>query len=756
MSPPRHTNLKTASPRSTDTLQGEVQLETTSLKELESRQRRLHLLHNPISAAIILACGLLATASAWFFATSALEERTQERFDNRADEIQHAIRDRMIVYEQVLWGGVGLFNASEAVNRDEWRAYVETTDIGQLWPGIQGVGFSVPLAPDEVDAHIADVRAEGFPEYTILPAGERPEYSAIVFLEPFDWRNQRAFGFDMWSNEMRRAAMTRARDTGEASTSGVITLVQETKEDVQRGFLTYVPVYEPGAPLETLGQRRAAFRGWVYSPFRMGDLMTAAHNLEESGVNYELFDGDAIVEEVLLYDSNAVFDGDAHTDDALFHRATIDLQGRTWTILFHADESFASADEKNQPMIIAGIGLAVDLLLFYVLTALMSLNKRAASLAREQTDALFERQKGLEEALTHNERLLAIINGSTDFIGYADTSGQVEFSNDSFQALLRKDSAPGGPSRISEIHPDWANELILKEGIPATLEHGSWRGETAILTHDGREVPVDQLILAHPDPNGVVTHTSTVMRDMSRQRAMEAKLRRSNEELLQFAFVASHDLQEPLRQLMTFSELLQETHGDALTGSGQKYLGYIRSSASRMRQLINDLLTYSRVSQESVRPSLCSAGDALMLVISQLGDEQRACVSSTPLPDLVFVAHQLSQLLQNLITNALKYQPKDQTPEVHLSAARARSGWEFSVRDNGIGVEERFHERIFEPFKRLHNRKTYAGTGVGLSICKQIVERRGGRIWVGDAPDGGSVFYFSVPDSVPRALDEAT
>jgi len=707
----------------------------------------VHFLHNPITAAIILACGLLATGSAWYFSTSALEQRTTERFNNRVDTIQRVIHDRMIVYEQLLWSGVGLFNASDRVSREEWRAYVETANIEARWPGIQGIGFSVPLAPSELEAHVEAVRAEGFPDFTVRPEGERDSYSSIVYLEPFDWRNQRAFGYDMWSNDMRREAMTRARDTGEASTSGVITLVQETDEDPQRGFLTYVPVYNKTASVETVAQRQAAFQGWVYSPFRMGDLMASTLGSQEPGIQYEIFDGDALTAEALLFDSDGVFDGAPSDEGDLQQRRVITLQGRTWTILFRADATFAAGIERAQPMIIAAIGLTVDLLLFYVLTALLSLNKRATAIAQRQTAALQERQRMLEQMLARNDRLVAILNSSTDYVSFADTSGHIEFSNRSLRALVGQNPDSSEDSSIASLHPDWANTLILEEGLPAALEEGAWRGETAVLDQSGREIPVDQLIMAHHDGDGVVTHTSTVMRDMTERRAMEAKLRRSNDELLQFAFVASHDLQEPLRHLITFSEMLSNEHGAALEGDAKRYLGYINNSALRMRQLISDLLTYSRVSQESIQPVLCSSADALTLVLTQLDEEQRAFVSADTLPDVVFVDHQLSQLLQNLVGNALKYQPPGQPPEVHVAAERIDDGWRFAIRDNGIGIEERFRERIFEPFKRLHNKKAYAGTGVGLAICKQIVERRGGRIWVEDAPAGGSVFYFTVPDA---------
>lgn len=229
-------------------------------------------------------------------------------------------------------------------------------------------------------------------------------------------------------------------------------------------------------------------------------------------------------------------------------------------------------------------------------------------------------------------------------------------------------------------------------------------------------------------------------------------LTRSNEELLRFAFVASHDLQEPLRKISSFSELLRNELKGSINTDAAMYLDYLSESAHRMRMLIRDLLMYSRVSQQEISFVPCSAQSALTVALSNL--EGSGCVSSDELPEIVFTENHIIQLFQNLVGNGLKYQPKGQTPAIHVSANRTDSGWTFTVRDNGIGIEPRHHKQIFEPFRRLHNRKTYSGTGVGLAICKRIVERRGGTLWVESDPNkegapGGCAFLFTVPDALP-------
>ena len=179
----------------------------------------------------------------------------------------------MDIYEQVLTSGVAFFDSKGDVSREDWQVFIKGLNIEKNWPGIQGFGYSIPVPADQLQAHTELIRAEGFPDFSVKPPGERPFYTSIIYLEPFDWRNKRAFGYDMWSNDMRRAAMSRAQDTGNATLSGIITLVQETDKDVQKGFLFYLPVYHRGSDLQTLEARQKALRGWVYAPFRTKDLM---------------------------------------------------------------------------------------------------------------------------------------------------------------------------------------------------------------------------------------------------------------------------------------------------------------------------------------------------------------------------------------------------------------------------------------------------------------------------------------------------
>ncbi|MEJ2032928.1 MAG: ATP-binding protein [Deltaproteobacteria bacterium] len=231
-----------------------------------------------------------------------------------------------------------------------------------------------------------------------------------------------------------------------------------------------------------------------------------------------------------------------------------------------------------------------------------------------------------------------------------------------------------------------------------------------------------------------------------------AELERSNQELEQFAYVVSHDLQSPLRTIAGFLQLLAHRYQGELDTEADEFISFAVDGAERMKQMINDILAFSRVGtrRDSLEPTDCR--DVLLDVLADLQSEitdSCAKITHEGLPTVAADCNQLAQLFQNLIGNALKYRKPDEPPRIHIAAEVKETEWEFQVRDNGIGIDPQYAERIFQIFQRLHTRKESPGTGIGLAICKKIVERHGGRIWVESEPGKGSTFFFSLP----RTLD---
>jgi PAS domain S-box-containing protein len=337
-----------------------------------------------------------------------------------------------------------------------------------------------------------------------------------------------------------------------------------------------------------------------------------------------------------------------------------------------------------------------------------------------------------------------------------ENDSSIDFINDYAEKMLGYSteewlSMPDIWRRI--IHPDdWdktmaAATAIYESGKPGSLQYRCIR-------KDGSIIPVESHTTLLWDDKGTLIGACGVIMDISeRVRAQEAlasytqELKRSNEELEQFAYVASHDLQEPLRMVTSYLQLIEQRYSEKLDADAKEFIDYAVDGATRMKRLINDLLIYSRVQRArgefdkvDMQRILEQAKRNLQLRIADSG----AVITSDPLPTLVANEGQMLQLFQNLLGNAIKFRA-EAPPRIHVSAVKKHGEWIFSVCDNGIGIESAYLDRIFVIFQRLHPVGKYPGTGIGLAICRKIVEQHGGQIWVESQPGQGTTFYFSLP-----------
>lgn len=364
-------------------------------------------------------------------------------------------------------------------------------------------------------------------------------------------------------------------------------------------------------------------------------------------------------------------------------------------------------------------------------------------------------RKRAELALKKSEaRFRQLADSMPHIVWTARPDGYVDYYNErwyDFTGFNRHRNIGKGWEQI--LHPEdvapcrEAFYNAIRSGEPCQTECRFWDGKRGYWSWFlGRAVPVR-------DEEGRIAKWYGTFTNIDRQKRTQEDLLHANQDLEQFAYSASHDLQEPLRNVAIYSQLIKKRYSGKLDADAEEFLRYMLEGASRMQHLVSDLLAYTHagvIDRESTAP--VSAEAALEAVIEGLHpamEEAGGVVTHDPLPFVSLEEVHLQQLLQNLIANALKYRKDDESPRVHLAAARDNGFWRFSVEDNGIGIEPEYHEKVFGIFKRLHAKGgKYSGTGIGLAICQKIVERYGGRIWLESELGTGSVFYFTCPGRV--------
>ena len=350
---------------------------------------------------LIFALSIGVTFIAWSIITKSNQLRTQDLFDFEVAQSHRSIVQRMQEYEQVLRGGAGLFKSSDHVTRLEFHNYIISLQVEKYRPGIQGIGYAVMLKPEEKDAFVNKVRLEGLNEFNVFPAGVRDKYSSTVYIEPFTARNQRAFGYDMYSEKARRIAMDIARDNGDIAFSAKVKLIQEDGNKLQNGFLIYLPLYRNGAPIENIFQRQKELVGYVFSSFRINNLIKGIPLSEKKRyINFLIYDGDSEDSEDagdLLYAPEMIFDYESGSYKKEFKPAfsvvkIIEFPGRTWTIHFHSTSIF-ERDYENEVATLVGLtGGVVALILLVVMLNITSSSKKSSQ-AKAVLEVLVDRLK---------------------------------------------------------------------------------------------------------------------------------------------------------------------------------------------------------------------------------------------------------------------------------------------------------------------------------------------------------------------------
>ncbi len=477
---------------------------------------------------VFITC-LLISFLVWNLENTSAENELRSYFEFRVRDVNSRIELRLNNYEQILRSVRGLFIASNAVDRNEFHSFFNSLHLDKNYPGVQGVGFSLIISPDQIKKNISGIRKEGFPNYKVWPVGKRNIYTSIIYIEPFKDRNLRAFGYDMFSEPVRRKAMETARDSNETTTSGKIKLVQETGKAVQAGFLIYLPVYRNGTLNITLNERRKNIVGWVYSPFRMYDFMAGLFGERAADLDVEIYDSKIISSQTKMYDSKKL---SASLNPQLTSTILMNLSGHKWTVVLKTTPKLESRFLNNTAIIILIIGISISFLLT-IITWLIGYKRRQTIIANA------ERERAESRLLKSEKRYRRLFETAKDGIIILDAyTGKIVDVNPYLIEMLGYSREELLGKELWEIGT-FKNIAASKEAFLELQNKGYLRYEDMPLkTKNGKHIEVEFISNTYFVDNTKIIQCN--IRDITERKLAEQKLKES-EERYRLLFEASAD-----------------------------------------------------------------------------------------------------------------------------------------------------------------------------------------------------------------------
>ena len=743
----------------------------------------------------------------WLRESQVLESRFQTQASERVIAFEQNLRRSLDAIHVV----TDLFHSSRYVERDDFFAMTRpllhrhVSIESMAWiPIIQRAERGDVEQELQQYVHFAQIRDWSQGEDR-NPAEERPVYFPVRYIEPFDSESLRQrLGVDHASNAARYEAMVEARDSGQPHATDLVSLPTVDGTDA-RGIVIYAPVYKRDTPTTTPLQRERNLVGFVAGMINVRRCFrNALLELPPSGVQIAILDNDILdaneVEGRRVIDVWQWKDFDPEESlasreslNSLAYQRPLAIGGRNWQIVSRAAPDFASREGIRGHELALLFGVLVTAILVTATALLTKTNARIqqtvalrtaelvetnSELQREidvrqwsekelarQKHELAESNQDLESEVREREKAESALRESESLyhslvehlplcVFRKDLDGRFTFHNDGLRTALGiSDGKILGQTDFDICPPDLAQKYrtddlsVIESGkiYHEIEEFVDARGErrfvevtkTPVYDHRGKIVGIQ----------GIFWDVTDRHRAEARLNRAKRELERSNEELEQFAHVASHDLQEPLRAISGYCDLLKKRFAADLNDEACQFVDFAVDGSERMKKLIDGLLEYSRVNTEgrSHEPTPCA--DALADAIANLSRtiaENEADISSGELPTLMADRTQITQLFQNLIGNAIKYRGQA-TPKIEIAAEEEGEFWRFNVSDNGVGIAADDQQRIFQIFQRLESANGVPGTGIGLSICKRIVERHLGQIWVDSLVGEGTTFTFRLP-----------
>lgn len=465
--------------------------------------RRLLEFRNAWAAWLVFAVGIAVTVILWQVSIRLVEDRTEARFRTQSLQLKTAIEERLLNYEQVLAGSAGLFAVAGDVSRDEWREYVDKVDINRYYPGIQGIGYVRRIGVRQMADHIASVRAEGVHNYLVNPLGTGPYYYPMVYLEPGTERNLRALGYDAFSDPNHRQAMEQARDEARPTVTPKVVLVQEELAEDQASFLMYYPVYQGGALPENRAERRMMLAGYVFSAFRMNNLLDGIVGLIAPFLDVRIYDDGVISRDAVMYGSNL---GSLDNEFSFEMSQTITHGGRDWLLQTRSTPAFDYLASDPRPPIVLGSGVVISVLAFLFVLALVR-SRLMAQITAGRYRAITEGAANVTLVMNRDRQPLYASPSSLDILGF-EPERVPELG---FEKLVHSDDWPELQRGFEESLKSPGKQMPV---IRARIRDagGQWRDMEGTYT----------AMLSVPGVNGVVLS----LRDLTQLKAAQSELHR--------------------------------------------------------------------------------------------------------------------------------------------------------------------------------------------------------------------------------------
>jgi PAS domain S-box-containing protein len=690
---------------------------------------------------LLLIVLLLLTVFISFTIRSQSKQYAQAAFDQQVNDLIQTLQLKIRDNEQILLGAKGLYEASQSVERDEFHKYISTFELAERYPGIQLIGFSQWIKPSQLENAIRRVRSDGFPQFTIRPQGERDNYSMIIYAEPFTGRNLAAFGFDMFSEPVRRKAMTAAVDKNQPTLSSKVTLVQENQGSVQAGALLYMPIYKKNMPISSSHERWEALDGFVYAAFRMSDLMNSIVPQRIMYIDYILYAGESANTTQELYSSH---------DDQKFSSPTfsaarqLTLFAQPWFLEVTSNKLFEKHHNSRTSFTIFIIGFFISVLLCGMFYVLASQRLRAIILAKEMTADVREKNVQLKN---NKDRLELALDSSLMGVwslNLNDNHVQWDASMYPLFGLADGNVLTSYESFLSLVHND-DRQRVFEEIAKAIEGKQGYDTEYRVLWPDHSIHYLASRAKIIYDGNEATSMIGTCWDITERKRLDKIKT--------EFVSTVSHELRTPLTAITgALGVAMSGTLGD-FPEKLKHLLDIAYKNSQRLTLLINDLLDMDKLLAGKLEfhcePQPLKALIERALVENKAYADQMqvrfVMVPSDSNPKVNIEDVRFLQVMANFLSNAAKFSKPDSN--VFISLNHIDGYVRVSVTDMGVGLSEESKLHIFEKFYQADSSdsRKKGGTGLGLAITKEIVERMNGRVGFTSVMGEGSTFYAEFP-----------